>query len=83
MTFFDWVDFFINPLHIFMFGIGVGIIAWFFSGGILYTFNVNRKLGIKIMMVVTILALLVGWGMWIALVVWYNTPMGPPLNIIK
>lgn len=80
---FDWVDFFMNPFHIFMFGCTAGVLAWFFTGGILYTFNVNRKLGIKIMIVVTILAVLAGWGMWVALLLWYNTPLGPPLELIK
>ena len=81
MNFFDWVDFFMNPYTIFMFGAIMGILSFFFSGGVLYTFNVNRKLGIKIMIAVTILAVLVGWGMWIALVFWYNTPLGPPLEL--
>ncbi|GAG41700.1 unnamed protein product [marine sediment metagenome] len=81
MNFFDWVDFFMDPYHIFMFGAIAGILSWFFSGGILYTFGVNRRLGIKIMIAVVVLAALLGWGMWIALVVWYNTPMGPPLDL--
>ena len=81
MDLFSWIDFFLDPFHIFMFGIGMGIFAWFLTGGVLYTFGVNRRLGIKTMIVVTVLAILVGWGMWIAMVIWYNTPMGPSLEL--
>ncbi len=83
MDLFDWVDFFMNPFNIMMFGFGAGIITWFISGGFLYTFKVDRKFGIKVMIAVTVLFTLLVWGMFWALIVWYNTPLGPPLELVK
>ena len=81
MSVFDWVDFFTNPISIFIFGCGAGIFTWFFVGGFLYTINVERQKGITIMTVLTVLAVLLTWGAFIGLVIWYNTPMGPPLEL--
>jgi hypothetical protein len=78
-----WVDFFMNPYNIFMMGLGAGSFAWFVSGGLFYTFGLDRRIGIKVVIAVAILVVLVVWGLGYGLVIWYNTPMGPPLELNK
>jgi hypothetical protein len=78
-----WIDFFMNPYNILMVGIGAGALSWFVSGGVFYTFGLRRPLGIKIVIAITLLTVLFVWGLGYGLVIWYNTPLGPPLDITR
>ena len=76
-----WIDFFMYPFNIFMSGLFAGAVAWSVSGGSFYTFNLRRYTGIRIMVAVVILVVLFVWLIGYGLVVWYNTPLGPPLKL--
>jgi uncharacterized BrkB/YihY/UPF0761 family membrane protein len=81
MSVFDWIDFFMSPYNIFMVGCFAFLLAYFVCAGALYTFGINRRLGLKISLFV---AALVGTLFWVAgyiVVIWYNTPLGPPLEL--
>lgn len=81
MTFFDWVGFFMNPYNILMFGFAGGALALFLSAGVMFLVDANRKIAKRIVAVVTVLAvLLIQLACW-GLVFWYNTPLGPALEL--
>ncbi|MBE9479809.1 MAG: hypothetical protein IMY80_07570 [Chloroflexi bacterium] len=81
MTFFDWIDFFMNPFNILMFGFTGGILALFITAGAMYVLHANRRTGNRVIFIVTTLTvLLIQLAFW-GLVIWYNTPMGPPLEL--
>ena len=79
MNFFDWVDFFLNPFNILMFGFAGGVLALFMSAGAMFLINGDRKIAKRVVVIAALLTVLlfqlVCWG----LVIWYNTPLGPPL----
>ncbi len=83
MTFFNWVDFFVNPYNIFMLGWFVFLFTFLITGGILYLFGVERRLGLKIARRAAILAGTLAWVAGYGLVFWYNTPLGPALELVE
>ena len=76
-----WIDFFMDPFNIFMLGLFAGAGAWSVSGGLFYTFRLRWEIGKWIMLAVVVLVVLIVWAFGYGLVVWYNTPLGPPLQL--
>lgn len=83
MDFFDWVDFFLDPYHICMMGLLASTGAYAVTGSLMYTFGVERKLGLKLSVAIAVLVGLIVWGLGYGVVLWYNTPLGSPLELTR
>ena len=76
-----WFDFVTNPYWIFMSGWIGGIPCALMVAGLCGILGVNTKhTRIAFGLSFVIVSLLI-WASFILLVVWYNTPMGPPLEL--
>ena len=76
-----WIDFITDPYNIFMLGIFSGLLGYFFSAGFMYTINVPRRY-LWVAVLITILSAAIVWGLGYSIVIWYNTPLGPPLELV-
>ena len=75
-----WIDFITNPYNIFMSGVFGGLVTYFFTAGFFYTVNIKRKY-LWVAILIGVIGAAIVWGLGYSLVVWYNTPLGPPLEL--
>ncbi len=78
---FFWIDFATEPLNILMSGASLGVLVYFFTAGLMWSFNVKRNTGKWIIIAAAVLAVVLAQAVCWGINIWYNTPLGPPLDL--
>jgi hypothetical protein len=55
--------------------------TWVVVAGVLYTIGISRRRGLKVTAFVTVIGFVLVLLFRYYLIVWYNTPLGPPLDL--
>jgi hypothetical protein len=78
-----WIDFLMNPINMIGMTLFSGFLSAFFWAGLMWFVKAERKIGSRIILIGTVCFMMVVAGFFVFIYWWYNTPLGPPLNLVK